>query len=288
MLDTHAANLNQLLVTANGAALEGDKDAAIVAITNFADVAFTIDPFTPDDLPSGWRDILRAWLKGEMIADFAEGPEDDVLQFVEKALVYRLPWAMEAVRVRALANRDSLENGILMEELELGLAVAAVETGTLNRSAAILMHAGFSSRVGAIRAVEATGADFASMRELRRWLRSQSVVHRVLDPDWPTAQSHSLWLQFIENLAPARHRKWIKRQESLGVQWDDVPAENGTPVRLREERGLTLVLSADFTRLGRLREPINPERLGIVQATVADENYLDITYLGPNDLKLSE
>lgn len=286
-LDAQSADLNQLLATANGAILNSDNDAAIAAISAFAEFSFRIAPFVPDDLPADWRNILRAWLKGETIANLAAGQEDEVLQFVEQALVYRLPWAMEAVRVRALASGDILESGIMMAELELSLAVAAVETGTLNRSAAILMRAGFNSRIGAIRAVEETRADFTNMGELRRWLRSVEVTNsaRDPDPDWPTVQSHGLWLQFIESLAPAQYRKWSKREEALEIQWDDVCVEAGTPVRLHDEDGLTLVLKADFTRLGRLKSPINPERLGLVQATVADEeDWLDITYLGPNDL----
>lgn len=287
-LDAQAADLNQMLAAANGAILNGDDGTAITAITAFAGVAFTIDPFAPDDPPADWCDILSAWLKGETIANLAAGREDEVLQFVEQALVYRLPWAMEAVRVRALASSDILESGIMMEELDLGPAVAAVETGTLNRSAAILIHAGFSSRIAAIRAVEETGADFTGMGELRSWLRSDGVANGARDPNWPTAQSHGLWLQFVESLAPARHRTWAKREETLEAQWDDVRVEAGTPVRLHDENGLTLVLNADFTRVGHLRSPINPDRLGLVKATVADdEDFLDITYLGPNDFELA-
>lgn len=216
----------------------------------------------------------------------AKGREDEVLQFVEQALVYRLPWAMEAVRVRAIANGDTLENGVTIEDLELGVAVAAVESGTLNRSAAILMHAGFSSRIAAIQAVVETKADFTGMGELRQWLRSDDVKEGTLDPDWPTAHTHGLWLQFIESLAPARRRKWRKQEESLAVVWDDGWVDAGTPVRLQDMNDETLVLDADFTRLGCLETPINPKRCGLVQAVVADdEDFIDLTYLGPNRLR---
>ena len=64
------------------------------------------------------------------------GQESETLQFIEGGLVYRLPWAMEAIRVRAAANGDTIGE-ISLEDHELGLAVPAVETGTLNRSASI-------------------------------------------------------------------------------------------------------------------------------------------------------
>ena len=285
-LDAAAPELNNLLATANGAILGGNDDEAIAAITAFADRAFTITPFTPEVVPTGWRTILKSWLKGETITSLAAGQEDAVLLFVERALVYRLPWAMEAVRVRAIANGDALENDIMMEDIELGVAVAAVETGTLNQSAAVLMHAGFSSRIAAISAVTQTGGTFTSMKELRRWLREDDVAAGAIDPDWPTPQSHGLWLQFVESLAPARRHAWRKRNATLEVSWDNLSAGAGTPVRLHSDDDETLVLDAAFGRLGRLVAPINSQRLGLVQARVADdEDYIDVTYLGPNDLK---
>jgi hypothetical protein len=284
-LDAESANLNEVLATANDAILTHDTDAAIAAITAFAEKAFSIEPFAPDNLPDDWRSILRAWLLGETIVNLAKAKEDEVLQFVEQGLVYRLPWAMEAMRVRAIANGERLESGIMMEDLELGAAVAAVETGTLNRSAAVLIRAGFSSRIAAIIAVTETGADFRTMRELRRWLRSDSVAGRLDKPEWPTAQSHGLWLQFVESLAPARRRNWLKRKYRLKVRWDDIYPDSGMPVRLFDEDDRTLVLSADFTPLGRLASPVNAKRLGLALARVAeDKDYLNLEYLGPGDL----
>lgn len=285
-LDKAATELNQLLVQANRAILSDDDDLAVASISAFAEKVFTIEPFAPDDLPADWRDILRAWLGGETIASMTTDREDEVLQFVEQVLVYRLPWAMEAVRVRAIANGDALDHDVTMEELELGVAVAAVESGTLNRSAAILMHAGFSSRIAAIRSVVETKADFTSMGGLRKWLRSDEIKEGTLDPDWQTPHTHGLWLQFIESLAPARRRKWQKQKESLKVVWDGPWADAGTPVRLRDMDGVTMVLDADFTRLGVLKLRLNTNRRGLIQAIVSDdENYLEITYLGPNDLE---
>jgi len=142
-LDAIAADANRLLIEANGAISEDDAEAAIAAITALAERVFTFYPFTPDPMPTNWRDILRAWLLGQPLAEIAAGQESETLQFIEGGVVYRLPWAMEAIRVRAAANGDTI--GIFdlpLEDYELGLAVPAVETGTLNRSASILIQAG--------------------------------------------------------------------------------------------------------------------------------------------------
>ena len=61
----------------------------------------------------------------------APGMESETLLFIEEGLVYRLPWALEAVRVRAEANGDTVD-GLAVAEHELGYAVTAVETGTMN------------------------------------------------------------------------------------------------------------------------------------------------------------
>ncbi|HEY6874200.1 MAG TPA: DEAD/DEAH box helicase [Geobacteraceae bacterium] len=284
-LDADAGEMNDLLATANGAILNDDAEVAISAITAFAEKAFGIEPFAPDDLPEDWRSVLRAWLLGETMTDVASGNEDEVLSFVEQVLVYRLPWAMEAVRVRALANGDVLENGIAMADLELGVAVAAVETGTLNLSAAVLLHAGFSSRIGAIASVRKTGADFTTMRQLRRWLKRDHIAALFDDAEWPTAQSHGLWQQFVQSLTPSRGRIWRKWEGSLEVVWDGAAPVPHTPVRLLDEAGRTLVLGADFTYLGTLASSVNPGRWGLALASVAaDSDYIDVEYLGPHDL----
>ena len=284
-LDDNAAELNELLARANGAIIFDDAKEAIAAVTAFAKKVFAIAPFAPDDLPDDWPAILKAWLEGRALAPLASGREDEVLKFVEQTLVYKLPWAMEAVRVRGLAHGDVLEGGFSMEDVELGVAVGAVETGTLNVSAAMLMHAGFSSRLAAISAVLQTQADFTTMAELRAWLRDDAVASGRNDPDWPTTASHGLWLQFIESLAPERRRTWASTTHELDVEWDDVGPPVGTALRFVEAGDETLVYAADFTRLGRLKEPLNTGRQGLALASVGWlGDTVEVRYLGPGDL----
>ena len=174
-LDAVAAECNVLLVTRMLLFSTSDPEAAIAAITGIAERVFRFYPFTPDPMPENWRSILRRWLLGEPIASVAARQEADTLQFVEGGLVYRLPWAMEAIRVRGIANGDIIEGefGLRLEDYELGLAVPAVETGTVNRSASLLIQAGFASRLAAIKAVTDTGASFSTSFELQQWLVSK-------------------------------------------------------------------------------------------------------------------
>jgi hypothetical protein len=283
-LDAIAADANLLLIQANGAILEGDTEAVIAAITGVAERVFAFYPFTPDPMPANWRDILRVWLLGQPLAAIAAGQESETLQFIEGGLVYRLPWAMEAVRVRAAANGDTVGD-FLLEDHELGLAVPAVETGTLNRSASILIQAGFNSRLAAIRAVTDTGATFQTGQELRQWLNSDAVAAWTAQPDWPTAETKAMWTEFAQSFTPRANRTWANRRYSANVAWAGAPPPPGTPVQLHHWNSQALVLSADGTPLGTVQAALNPTRAGLVRAQVSQNvGRIDMTYLGPDDL----
>ncbi|MFW2457646.1 DEAD/DEAH box helicase, partial [Methyloversatilis discipulorum] len=283
-LDAIAADANLLLVQANGGILDGDAEAAIVAITSIAELVFGFYPFTPDPMPINWRDILRTWLLGQPLADIAAGQESETLQFIEGGLVYRLPWAMEAIRVRAAANSDTI-GGFLLDNYELGLAVPAVETGTLNRSASILIQAGFNSRLAAIKAVADTGAIFQTGQELRQWLNSEAVAAYSAQPDWPTAETKAMWMEFAQSFTPRENRTWADRRYWANVAWLGAPPPPDTPVQVHHWGGQACVLSADGTPLGTVQAALNPGRAGLMRAQVSqDVGRIDLTYLGPDDL----
>ena len=285
-LDAIAADANLLLIQANGAILEGDVEAAIAAITGLAERVFAFYPFTPDPLPVNWRDILRAWLLGQPLAALGTGQPSETLQFVEGGLVYRLPWAMEAIRVRAAANGDTVGVfDLALEDHELGLAVPAVETGTLNRSASILIQAGFNSRLAAIKAVTDTGAAFTTGQELRQWLSSEAVAAWSAQPDWPTFETKSIWIEFAQSFTPTEKRTWADRRYWANVAWLGAPPQPGTVVQVHQWAAQPRLLSADGTPLGTVQAALNPLRTGVLRAQVAqDVSKIDITYLGPDDL----
>lgn len=286
-LDAIAANANLLLVQANEAILQGDAETAIASITALAEHVFAFQPFEPDHTPANWRDILRTWLLGQPLTGIATDQESETLQFVEGALVYRLPWAMEAIRVRATANEDAI-NDIPVDDHELGLAVPAVETGTLNRSASILIQAGFSSRLAAIKAVTDTGAVFRTGRELRQWLNSAAVAAWSALPDWPTPETRVMWTDFAQRFVPRQDRTWMDRRYRVKVEWLVAPPTPNTPLHVHTWEGQQRVLSGDGALLGTVLAQLNPSSSGLVRATVSEDGAsIDITYLGPDDLTIA-
>jgi len=283
-LDAIAAEANLLLIQANSAVLEGNTEAAIEAVTALAEQVFTFYPFTPKHMPTNWRNILRAWLLGESLADIAAGQESETLQFIEEGLVYRLPWAMEAIRVRAAANGDTIY-GLPLDDYELRLAVAAVEAGTLNRSATILIQAGFNSRLAAIKVVADTGATFQTAQEIRRWLNSEALAELSTRPDWPTVETKAIWMEFAQKFTPHTSRVWAVRRYWAGVVWFGVPLPPDTPVQLHHWDDQLCVLAADGTLLGTLQHALNPKKAGLIRAQVSqDVDRIDLIYLGPDDL----
>ncbi len=288
-LDAIAEEANLLLVQANGALLNDDSEEAINAITSFAERVFAIPPFTPDPWPQNWRDILRCWMLGQPIAGIAAGQESDTLRFVEGALIYRLPWAMDAVRVRAEANGDlvSDDDGFFLrfEDFELGLAVPAVETGTVNRSASILIQAGFNSRLAAVKAVNDTGALFTNSRGLKDWLKSDEVQAFSLQRNWPTEETRAIWNEFLKSFTPIEDRTWSERRYWVNVAWYNAPPPSGTAVRLYRWNNETLVLAGDGIPLGFSEAPLNNAHQGLIHATTSIQHgRVDLKYLGPDDL----
>jgi hypothetical protein len=117
-----------------------------------------------------------------------------------------------------------------LDDHELGLAVPAVETGTMNRSASILIQAGFNSRLAAIKAVTDTGATFTTGQELRQWLNSDGIAVWSARPDWPTAETKAMWTEFAASFTPRDNRTWTDRRYWAGVAWYGAPPPPRAPV----------------------------------------------------------
>ncbi|MEU1544847.1 hypothetical protein [Nocardia sp. NPDC005745] len=217
-------------------------------------------------------------------------PDDDgeVLEFIEDSLAYGLPWAMEAARVQASAADSTDDLWTVVTPTE-GHAVAAVEAGTLNRSAAMLMRAGFSSRSGAISAVILSDARFTTMSELREWLRSDEIRELAQDNDWPTSSSHDLWVAFTDRSGAGRSEPWAHTVESAQVAWlDGYEPNSGLPYRaVSLPDGETLLETPDAQPAGLLHEVLNPGRLGLLTVTgTSVTNVVELSYRGPSDLRV--
>jgi len=286
-LDGQAQELERLLLDANEATKSGDQDRAVLAIIGFADIALKIPPFTPRRISADWKLILERWLRGHPVPKISADDPNDAVSLIEHAFVYNLPWAMEAVRVRAEAHHapDPLSEDVTLADYDGASAVAAVETGTLLVSASILIKAGFASRLGAISAVDETTASFDSPTGMRLWLALPDVRARRDHFNWPTDESHDLWREFTALHGAGRSAPWTARGYNCPVTWFGVPPPPGAALRLGGGLGEEdSVFTADFKRIGKVLYPFNRDAVGLTIATANGSNdaiYLE--YLGPND-----
>jgi hypothetical protein len=285
VLDAKAKELEQLLITANAGLVAKVPDAAVGALTALAETLFSIPPFVPKVFPDNWKQVLAVWVSGEPISTLPGGATEDVLRFVEDGLIYKLPWGMEAIRVRGLAHVNPFGEEPDLSAYELGLAVAAVETGTMNRSASYLMQAGFGSRLSAIQAVTDGDGEFTKDSELLLWLRSPVVKDLEQDPTWPSPETHLLWKQFVSAFDVPAGRVWTRHEGSVGVTWFAGKApEPGSAVRVGSLPGFeSHVFGSDYEHLGYLDIPSGPGRKGLLLAKVGHlAGALDLNYVGPN------
>jgi hypothetical protein len=290
-LDAHAEVLNQHLSDAEAAIVSGDDQATIDAITAFASIALTIRPFVPKVLPRRWEAILEGWLQGKPVSEIDAESADERLEFIEETLAYKLPWAMEAVRVRAAAHNDADPDpwSFLLLEPDQGFAVAAVETGTLSRPVALLMRAGLPTRSGALAAVALEDGRFETLRGLHQWLNTDRLRQRANDPTWPTPSTHDLWTAFVNRSTTSAVKAWRHSIEHASVLWLTPPfrSDPGAAYRaVTREDGQTLLETPDGQRVGRLLASLNPDRSGLLMITGTSEPLVvELSYRGPADLR---
>lgn len=260
-LDANIANLVAILLQAEAAIVVGDSAAA--AIVEFAQLVFQTEPFRPSGaMPNDWENALRGWIEGRPASEVVRISTGDGVDLLQDALSYRLPWAMEAVRVHATAVGQEGAEQIH------GYAAMAVEAGSANRSIITLLRAGLNSREAATAAVTITGAAFIDRTGMFEWLRSEQVERFTNIDDWPTAQSRHAWLQFFDGKKKGARLRWTRETQVVQVDWLGDAPDIDTHVVIEPDTGL--VLTPDLVRLGVLKSVLRRLRHDIVNARVGD------------------
>jgi hypothetical protein len=193
---------------------------------------------------------------------------------------------MEAVRVRAEAHEDIFSDEPKLSDYPRAHAVASLETGTLSIAAATLIQAGFASRLASIRAVEDTAATFDSMPGLKAWIAAELVRGLSENPNWPTPETHRIWLDFREPASSQSITQWTATNYISLVTWHGAPPPAGTPLRIGEGTGKSHgVFTADHQEIGTLKWTPNPNLAGVIVATASSSpDEFAFEYIGPDDL----
>jgi hypothetical protein len=240
---------------------------------------FAIQVFAHETKLGDWHNVLRHWIRGQALGHLP-GDRTDVAQFIETDLVYKLVWGMEAARAYEVAQ------GHPDADTLAGTAVTAIETGTFNRAASILIRSGFDHRLAAIAAVTSTSAAFESAADMRRWIDD-------LDPTlasstvWPTPESRSAWEAFAYRARARRSRRWSRQNEDVqDVTWHDTVPDPDTWLRVTDAGPEKIALwSTGFDLLGEATVRLNAERQGLLRARRLRANTgVQLRYRGPGDL----
>ena len=280
-IESQFENLCMLIDQADLATISNDTVTLVDSLTNLAKILFELRPFKPDNIPDNWETIIEKWIVGSSIAGF----KTDELKFIEEALVYKLVWAIEAIRLKRIDNEELLgippENGG-------GGAAASLETGVPNFSMSMLIRAGFSSRIGAKKAVEQTEATFTKLKELKNWLNSEHVTSLSAEEDWPTPESAELWVNFKNRFSKSIRKEWTIEEEKITLDLQD-ELESGFyrihPHPTSDNK--ILLVSPDFQETATISDHIeNFDKELISGQFEKSSNTLKITRLGTKDANI--
>lgn len=276
---TELARLASSIVEFTSAAevhlMAGNAEAATRQLVALAEQVFTISTFEPQAKVVDWRALLAKWLEGEPLSEMDE-EQMNVAEFIESDIVYRLVWGIEAARVYEQAQ------GNVAAELINGSATAALESGTLNKSAAILLRSGFDHRFAAVKAVIDTGADFIDASGMHSWAISLDSA-LATNPSWPTRASRGSWEEFVHRLGTCGRRRWKQHTFSVqDVEWDEVPNAGDWLRVTRDTPGTATLWSPGFERIGTVDFALSQQSEGVQYAVYDAGGVLHLCHRGPD------
>lgn len=230
--------LAELLDRADAAALSGDIEVLVDTLGGLGERLLFMRPFIPNKanaLPKNWKAILRSWVSGEDVAKI--GPQN--MRVVEEAFIYRLVWALEAVRTRRMSlgwSPDTVTGG----------AAASVETGVPQFMMAMLIRAGLPSRRAAMAAIDDAKPVFVTPPEMRAWLESDEITVYTDASDWPTPDTAALWARFRTEALSGGIQKWSVEHHKRLLDIADTPPAGLYRIITDEGDGRTWLATPDY------------------------------------------
>ena len=244
-IDAMADGLAVELDRADGAAISGDANELAEALAILGERLLAIRPFVPGKpLPANWKTILKQWVSGIDITVI--GPNN--MRVIEDAFMYRLVWALEAIRTRRVSLGWS-------PDIVAGGAAASLETGVPQFMMSLLIRAGLPSRRAAIAAVESTNPVFVTPADMRAWLESNEITALTDAGNWPTPDTAALWARFRNEALSGGTQKWaVEHYKRLLDTAAAAPAGHYRIVT-DENDGRTWLVTPDYRRVAAFRKP---------------------------------
>lgn len=273
-----ADELRNLLDSTVKAIESGNLDELAAGCCSLADRLFEIYPFQPS-MPKDWdgetwKAILEAWVTGATLYRVTDSVG---IAFVQEALVFRLVWAIEAVRT-VLASLDA-EDGEKANDDERTVVALCVTYGVPSVAAARLLECGMESRLLAVRLASELELTFSTQDDVVLWLME-------LDGQEPiafTQPEREAWRHFTQR-NDRSIEKWGRNNVTYQfLEGEGVELKRGAHLRLLpDENGIAELYTSDFQWAGRTvsKVPIGQTLVGIVES----RNKIRVSSFGPPEL----
>ena len=259
LIDEMDEDLAAFVDDADKASLSGDLDTMTDALSSVAELLLVIRPFAAHGpLPSNLHDLLGDWLAGTPVREI--GPDN--MQIIEDLFIYRLVWALEAIRMRRLVRG-------WQPDFVGGGGAACVETGVPRFMMAMLVRAGLPSRSAAKAAVDDLDCIFIDNPGLMEWLRSDEVDARSEVMDWPTNDTACLWRHFRSEILGRTSQRWTSREVRQDVELSTQLRESITTQTYRVEvieDGSIWINTPDFQRVVMLTRKLEDPSPSVLSA----------------------
>jgi hypothetical protein len=248
-VDANLEELSRELALSDANFAAGNVDNALEHLLALARFLIEVPTFsTPAKLrPVRWEEVLVDWVRGVPLGEIIATHGEACVRFIQDGLVFRMVWALEAVRAQATSGDPG------HSEILLGNASRAVTYGVPSLQAALLVHAGIPSRSMALRLLTDMPGDFTDMKGLNVWLASVGPSADRRDY-WRDAGERAIWSDLQSRRHGEVNREWHRWEERLDVEWaEEIPVpEPWTPLRLLRNSSSRrlLVCSADLHVLG--------------------------------------
>jgi hypothetical protein len=275
-LDEHGSELTSSLVSANESIRSFDTATCIKSLLAIARIVFEVEPFRVHQLPEMWERITESWLSGVPMNEI-QAASEDAAAFVEDGLVYRLAWALEAIRVRSIANEEGFFDD------KAGPLLSAVETGTLSVEQSLLLQAGLGSRVAASKVLQDCPGRFENLRDMRMWLRSKPVKLAAAAGDWPTADTHLVWNEFVEAQSSMLNQRWQAREYDIQVIDQQFALQKGQPVLLWQPLRAKecKVFTTEMDLVGLCKRTFKKQAVPWAYGRMKSKKIVTVRYVGP-------
>ncbi len=254
VIDQNLNALVSLLLAADNALATGDIELYSTSLQAFADIVLEQYPFSRSNRTAKWKSVLQFWLTGASLAPL--NGETDLIACIQEDFVYRLVWALEAVRTYAR------EQGLLQLDSLSGNLPLTVMYGVPSKAAATLQKVGLPSRLTAQKLLLLYPApQLESFFDVHQWI-SQIEVN-------PFASEDSEFRLFEDFVSEFRDKDFFESREKT---WRlTLSGLSGSKVNFVPDGENTILVSSTMDFLGRFKLDVRNLAIFEVQQNIEDE-----------------